>query len=102
MQIRPARFVVLACFVLAAWASSMTCGFVWIDHVEIEQGGYRISDMEEFRQVWVRSLDDYLERRSGATHSSGGYLRPVYALSLTLDWAFWQARPWAWHAENIF
>ena len=92
---------ILLAGVLAAYGNSVGGGFVWLDHIEIEQGGYRVRDIEDARRVRTLTLDAYLERDLGDVQSRGGYWRPIYALSISLDWALWGARPWAYHAENI-
>lgn len=98
---RNARTVVLALAVVAAWSTSVPGDFVWIDHVEIEQGGYRVLDTSDLTRVWTQSLDSFLERRQGNVVDGGGYFRPVYAISLSVDWALWGSRPWLYHMENI-
>ena len=75
--------------------------FVWLDHVEIEQAGYRVGDAGDFAQLWTLPLDAYLERDQGQTQIRGGYWRPVYALAVSLDWWLWGGRAWAWHVVNI-
>ena len=72
--------------VFAAYATAIPGDFVWLDHVEIEQGGYRIVAGSDWLRVWMLSLDQYLDRNSGLTEVGGGYWRPVYAISLSLDW----------------
>lgn len=95
------RYYVLAFTVLAAWMTGLPDGFVWVDHVEIENGGYRVVCLSDLASVWTQSLDQFLERHEGQLVSRGGYLRPVYALSLSLDWALWGNRPWFYHVENV-
>jgi len=86
--------------VLAAYATSIPGDFVWIDHVEIEQGGYRLLSGEDFPLLLTMTLDQYLARDEGEVPSSGGYWRPAYAVSVTLDWWLWGATAWACHVEN--
>lgn len=87
--------------VLAAYATSIPGDFVWIDHVEIEQGGYRLLSGGDFPRLLTMTLDQYLARNEGQVPSSGGYWRPVYAVSVTLDWWLWGATAWACHVENV-
>jgi protein O-mannosyl-transferase len=84
-----------------AFASGLPGDFVWVDHIEIEQGGYRLTGPGDWADLWTLTLDQYLERREGAPDSRGGYWRPVYALSLSLDWALWQDQAFFYHLENI-
>ncbi len=95
------RMAWLALAVAAAFCTAVAGGFVWLDHVEIEQAGYRVTGWEDLGQIWTLSLDEYLERRTGLPQISGGYWRPVYALSMSLDWLLWRNRPWAFHLENL-
>ncbi len=96
-----ARLVVLAAVVTAAYATSIPGGFVWIDHVEIEQGGYRLTEGGDPARLFRLTLDQYLARNEGPVPSHGGYWRPCYAASISLDWWAWGARPWCDHLENI-
>ncbi len=91
----------LSLAVFAAYATAIPGDFVWLDHVEIEQGGYRIVAGSDWLRVWMLSLDQYLQRNSGLTEVVGGYWRPVYAISLSLDWALWGGRAWLYHLENV-
>ncbi len=85
----------------AAFATSTVGEFVWIDRVEILDAGYRVTGSEDFANLWRLTLDDYLERGSKPPSSRGGYWRPVYALSISLDWWLWGDRAWCYHVENI-
>jgi hypothetical protein len=76
----------LALAVVLAYGSAIPGDFVWIDHLEIEEGGYRIVQSEDFGSVWNLTLGQYIERHQGIPESRGGYWRPLYALSLSLDW----------------
>lgn len=95
------HLIALSVLVLVAWASGISADFVWIDHVEIEQGGYRVLNFADWRAIWTTSLDQYLERNQGELLVGGGYLRPLYGLSLSLDWTLWNADPGWYHIENI-
>ena len=81
--------LLLAIASAAVWATGAAGEFVWIDHVEIEEAGYRVTDWDDFKLVWSTSLDGYLERGDGKFAASGGYYRPVYALLISLDWLMW-------------
>ena len=76
--------------------------FLWLDRVEIIEGGYRIRSVDEVSQVWTSSLDAYLERDQGQLETSGGYLRPVYATSISIDWWLWGENPMLYKMANIF
>ncbi|MEX2093364.1 MAG: tetratricopeptide repeat protein [Pirellulales bacterium] len=91
----------LALAAALAFASSVPGNFVWLDHAEIEQANYRIVDAHDLRRVWHETIEQYQGRRSGVVVEQGGYFRPVYALSITLDWALWGGRPWCYHVENL-
>ena len=96
---RDLAWIFLAVF--AAYATAIPGDFVWLDHVEIEQGGYRIVAGSDWLRVWTLPLDRYLHRDSGLTEVGGGYWRPIYAISLSLDWGLWGGRAWLYHLENI-
>ncbi len=101
------RPVLIRCAVLVAaslltFASSLPGDFVWLDQAEIAEGGYRIQNADDFRAVWTTALDSYQFRKHGAAaYTSGGYWRPLYALSISLDWLLWRDRPIWYHMENI-
>jgi len=92
---------ILALSVLAAFGVGLWGGFVWIDHVEIEQAGYRVSSWEDLGRLWILTLDQYLERETGQPASRGGYWRPLYALSISLDWALWGDWALGYRLENL-
>ena len=100
-QIRRRRCLILFGVSVLVWLTGAWGGFVWIDHVEIEQAGYRVTDWEDFQLVWSVSLDAYLERESGSLQSIGGYYRPIYAMFVTADWALWGSKPFPYHLVNI-
>jgi len=87
--------------VLAAYASALPGDFVWLDHVEIVHGGYRVTDPGDTALLFTQSLDAYLGRNQPPRHIVGGYWRPLYGLSISLDWSLWGARPSLFHAENL-
>ncbi len=100
------RQIIWHCLSLSAisvvvWISSVNCEFVWIDHVEIEQAGYRVTSYDDLHQVWTQSLDSYLERRGSQSQLKGGYYRPLYALLISLDWQLWGNNPSAFHWTSI-
>ena len=71
---------VLAIVSVAVCLSGAFGEYVWIDHVEIEQAGYRVTSFQDLQKVWSMSLDSYLERNEGVSAAPGGYYRPVYAI----------------------
>ena len=87
--------------VALAYATALPGDFVWIDHVEIEEGGYRVQSDDDARRLWATSLDTYLERHDSQGETRGGYWRPLYALSISLDWWLWNGNPWLYHLENL-
>lgn len=92
----------LLCLCAAVAFSTAIAGqFTWIDHVEIEQGGYRLTGPGDFERLWTLSLEEYIERHAERGELAGGYYRPVYALSITADWWLWRDRAWLYHVENI-
>jgi Flp pilus assembly protein TadD len=92
---------VYAAVILVTFALSLTCGFVWIDHVEIEEGGYRVTSVDDASLLLSSSLDQYAERHTGSDSTAGGYFRPVYALSISLDWMLFGRNPVFYHLENL-
>ncbi|MEM7478642.1 MAG: hypothetical protein AAF483_26970, partial [Planctomycetota bacterium] len=93
---------ILAVATTAVWVSGISSEFVWIDHVEIEQAGYRIQSWDDFRRVWSQSLDSYIERNSGEQTAAGGYYRPLYAVFLSTAWLCFGDSPLPYHVLNIF
>lgn len=90
-----------ALVILVTFGQSLFCDFAWIDHVEIEEAGYRVTSIEDLRLVFCTSLDQYLERRTGSDSTGGGYFRPAYSLSISADWALFGATPFWFHLENL-
>lgn len=86
---------------LIAFSTAIPCGYVWLDHTEIEEAGYRITSFDDFGKLWSLSLDDYQLRNHGETRTLGGYWRPVYAISISLDWWLWGENPFQSHVVNI-
>ncbi len=95
------RFHLLALAVCMAWGASVTGDFVWLDHAEIKFGQARILDSGDFGAVWTQSLEEYLERNEGTLTARGGYFRPLYCLSLSLDWWLGRNGPAWFHIENL-
>lgn len=93
-------FLTIAIFVV--WSTALPGGFVWIDWSEIEQGNYRIESMRDLVAVWTQSLERYVARQDGQLDATGGYLRPVYAMSISVDWLLWRRSTWLYHLENLF
>lgn len=83
------------------WSLGIQGDFLWVDRVEILESGYRVTDREEVAEVWTRSLDSFLEREHGELESQGGYLRPIYSYSISLDWWLWQDNPLGYKIVNI-
>ena len=96
-----ARLAFFAVAICLAWGLSLQGGFVWIDHAEVESGYARIHSVEEFSAVWRQSLDQFLERTEGRVANPGGYFRPVYCISLTIDWLLSRGTPAWFHFENL-
>lgn len=94
-----AALLVAAC--AAAYATAIPGGFVWLDHTEIEEAGYRVRDGDDFAAVWTMPLDEYAFRDLGGVEARGGYWRPLYALGISLDWTLWGASPHWFHVENV-
>lgn len=91
----------LALAVVITYASAVPGGFVWLDTSDIGHGGYRIVQSEDWGSLWTTSVEQYRGIRFGAPEERGPYWRPVYALSISLDWMLWGDRPWCYHVENI-
>lgn len=86
-----------------AFASSVPGNFVWLDHAEIEEANYRVANAEDWSRVWTQTIEEYQAERSQVRvrEGQGGYWRPIYALSVSLDWLLWDGNPWLDHLENI-
>ena len=94
-------FAILALIVFFSFGASLAGDFVWIDKAEILAGGYRLVSPSEFGALWTQSLDEFVQSNDNIAATQGGYWRPLYALSLTVDWAIWQDTAWLYHAENL-
>jgi tetratricopeptide (TPR) repeat protein len=92
----------LVVIVLGLWSFGIHGDFLWIDRVEILESGYRVTSKAEAVDVWTQSLDSYLERQHGDLSDSGGYLRPIYSYSISLDWLLWQDNPRLYKLVNVF
>ncbi len=88
--------------VVLAYAGAVPGGFVWIDHGEIVEGGYRLQEAGDLQRLMSTTLDRYVEGKQGAGEGQGGYWRPLVALSFSLDWVLWQDCAACFHLENIF
>jgi tetratricopeptide (TPR) repeat protein len=86
---------------IIAYATAIPGGFIWLDHAEIEHANYRVVDAGDWSRVWRETIEQYQGKRSGVVMEHGGYWRPIYALSVSLDWMLWNGRPWLNHLENI-
>jgi Tfp pilus assembly protein PilF len=95
------RAVILVAITAVAFVSAIPGQFVWLDHAEIEQAGYRIRDVDDFVRVITEPLDSYAFRDVGKVTSGGGYYRPLYACSISLDWWLWGPEPAWFHVQNI-
>lgn len=96
------RLIPFAMLVGLVWGVTATFGFVWIDHAETETGLARLQTAGDVEAVWTQSLDQFLERGDSQqeTHS-GGYFRPIYCLSLTLDWLIGDGASQWFHVSNL-
>lgn len=92
-RMRPKRFLVgyllLFGLLLGAYWGVLSAGFVWLDHLEIVQGGLIVDD-------WSGVLG--LFANDG---NFGGYHRPFYNLLHSLDRAMWGLDPKGFHLSSI-
>ena len=86
---------------MLAFGTATAGGFVWRDHHDIQAGGYRITRAGDWRVICLTSQEQYRWRRTGIAADGQLRWRPVYALSISLDWLLWKDRPWCYHVENI-
>lgn len=91
----------LAVAAVVAYGNSLLGGYVWYDHADIEQAHYRVVDAKDWRRIWYESAEVYRAERTRANVETGYTWQPVYALSISLDWALWGDRAWLSHAENV-
>lgn len=71
------------------YAPALDCGFVWLDHLEVEQGALIARDLSQ-------ALGFFLEDGNYA-----GYHRPIYNLLHSLDVAFFGLEPRGHHLTSI-
>lgn len=93
--------LVLVIAIVATYANAIPGEFVWLDDSLVRDGGYRLVDAEDWNRLWTLSMDRYLLRGQAVEPGKGGYWRPLFAMSLSLDWLLWGDRPALFHAENI-
>ena len=86
---------------LASFGSSIFNEFVWLDQSEILGAGYRVTSWSDAANVFSQPLDVYQFRSEGEVGTRGGYWRPLYALSISLDWMLWGENPILYHLENV-
>lgn len=101
LEVPLSHLLLLTLFSVVPWLPAVSGDFVWLDHTEIVEGGYRIVDRADAERIWTQPLDQYIERQQGVFSVSGGYWRPLYAISLSLDWMIWRDRATLFHLENI-
>src|SRR4051812_847340 len=80
-------FALVAFAALAAHASALGGGFIWLDHAHIEQG------------LALAAAGDWLSLFSHGFAGTGFY-RPLMSMSLSLDAALGGA-PWLYHATSL-
>jgi tetratricopeptide (TPR) repeat protein len=83
----PWQPVLLAVAAFLAHASSLTGGFVWLDHGDLEQGGVLAQP-----SGWL----GLLTRGYGRT----GFYRPIQALTFSVD-SLLTGSPWGYHLTNV-
>jgi len=91
---RSHRYLTLLALVLVAYWPTLKVGFLWDDHVFIEQNPYI--------QSWTWSN---LKHDLTSTVSNGlgdeGYLRPVVTWSNRLDYSIWGFHPFGYHLTSL-
>ena len=97
------RLTVLAAASFLAWLPSLWNGFVWLDHFQIVEGGYRVLNSGDFKKVWSWSREAYEERNElpGKPEPQGSYFRPLYALGSSASYFLWRDYAWGWHLESV-
>lgn len=94
---RPGLVLLLALLpVLAAYANALEVGFMWDDHMLIEQN----TDLHQLHAPWA-----YLARsfwQHPFLHGEGhAFYRPLVTWSLALDWQWGGGGPLAFHVTNV-
>ena len=94
---RPALLMALSLLlVLLAYENALDVGFVWDDHVLIEQSGSIHSVAKPWRFFSQGFFADPL-----AFRAQGGFYRPLISLTLALDWWWGGGSPTAFHLSNL-
>lgn len=101
-QKRIFHILILSAASVGVWSVGTFGEFVWVDKVEIVEGGYRITSAEDAIRIWTTSSDAYVERHKEQLETGGGYLlHPVYAAAISADWMLWKDNPFLYKLANI-
>jgi tetratricopeptide (TPR) repeat protein len=82
--------------VLVAYQNVFEVGFVWDDHVLVEQNRFVHSFGEPWRFFTSGFFDDPLSLRS-----LGGFYRPFITLTFAVDWLLGGGSPFVFHLSNL-
>ena len=82
--------------VLAAYANVLNVGFMWDDHVLIEQN----TDLHTLQAPW-NYLTHIFWQHPFLYGSDLAYYRPLVTLTLALDWALGGGKPLVFHLTNL-
>jgi len=94
----PAAAIIIALLlVIAAYANSLTCGFVWDDNQQIV-ANYLIQDPRFLGQALRSDVWAFNAQRIG---SVSNYWRPATVLWMVLNYQLFQLHPAAWHAMSV-
>lgn len=95
---RPTLLLVLSLLpVLASYENVLDVGFVWDDHVLVEQNPLAHS----LKDSWRVFANDFFAH-SLTLRTAGGYFRPFITLSFAVDWWWGGGGPVAFHLSNLF
>ena len=88
------HYLVVAVLAFTAYAPTLKVGFLWDDHVIIENNPW----IREWS--WTSLRHDF---RSDNTQGQGDdYYRPLQAVSHRLDYSIWGLRPFGFHLTDLF
>src|SRR5258708_3476359 len=86
--------LILVLLGLAAYAPVLRVGFLWDDHVFIEQNPY-------IRDWKLTTLKHDVTSTVSDGFGDAGYLRPTVTWSNRLDYSIWGLRPFGYHLTSL-
>src|SRR3954469_23667787 len=92
-KLRRTFYLMIVVLGIAAYARTLTVGFLWDDHVTIEMNpSLRSWSLSKLHHDFVSDAFD---------HQGNAYYRPMSALTARLDYTLWGLKPFGYHLTNL-